>query len=190
MPEHASAAPPWPVGHVSDRRMKRCSVDADIWSMTLRLRTLRQLIALTLLASLLVVGLRPATAAAATPGEIRNSLERKINAARAERGLRRLRVNDTIQRYAQDHAGLMADLNSMFHDAAYFSEVPGDSMWAAENVGYVPAGSGAARRMHRAFMNSAGHRANILTARATHMGLGVVKHDGRVWVVERFADRS
>lgn len=157
--------------------------------MTLRLRTLRHLVVVALLACTLVVGLRPATAEAATHGQIRNSLERRINAAREERGLRRLRVNDTIQRGAQGHAGLMADLNTMFHDAAYFSEIPGDSEWAAENVGYVPAGSGAARRMHTAFMKSEGHRANILARRATHMGIGVVKRDGRVWVVERFADR-
>lgn len=158
--------------------------------MTLALSTGLRLTVVALLVCLFVAGLAPTSAEAATAGEIRNGLEHKINRSRANHGLRRLRVNLKIQRYAQDHADLMGDLNSMFHDTGdLWNEMPSDVEWVAENVGYVPGGSGAVRRMHKAFMNSAGHRANILTARATHMGIGVVKRNGTVWVVERFADR-
>lgn len=140
------------------------------------------------LPSLLLAGLNPATAEAATPAEVRDGLERRINAVRADRGLRRLRVNVTTQRYAQGHAEDMAALNIMFHDSNLWGEVPDGAWWLAENVGYVSAGPGVVRRMHRAYMNSDGHRANILNPRATHMGIGVARQDGKVWTVERFVD--
>ncbi len=157
--------------------------------MTLGIRTARGLLAVLLLIGLLLTGTRAPAAEAATAREIRTGIERRINDARTSRGLRKLRVNTTIQKYAQGHASLMGDINAMFHDtASLWSEMPDGAKWAAENVGYVPGGSGAAARMHRAFMNSDGHRANILKPRATHMGIGVVKRNGTVWVVERFAD--
>lgn len=156
--------------------------------MTLSYSTTRRLVAVALLACLFVVGTDAAPAEAATVSEIRNTIEKKINYARTSRGLRKLRINTTIQRYSQDHAKLMATSDSLFHDAAFAHEVPSGAGWVAENVGYVPGGSGAAKRAHKAFMDSYYHRENILTRRATHMAVGVVKRDGRVWVVERFAD--
>lgn len=156
--------------------------------MTFTHSTLRRLIVLTLLACLLVAVAPPPAAEAATVSEIRNGLERKINHARASRGLRKLRVNLIVQKYAQGHAKTMGTLNVMFHDSALWSESPSGTEWLAENVGYVSSGSGVVRRMHRAYMKSDGHRANILKPRATHMGIGVVKRDGKVWTVERFVD--
>lgn len=156
--------------------------------MTLRHSTIRQIAAVALLASLFVVGFQPEVAEAATAGEIRDGLERRINQSRAAHGLRTIRVNLTTQQYAQSHADRMGDFNAMFHDTNLWGEVPNDAEWVAENVGYVWQGPRAARRMHRAYMNSDGHRANILNPRATHMGIGVVKRDGKVWTVERFVD--
>jgi uncharacterized protein YkwD len=156
--------------------------------MTLDYSTARRLVALALLACLFVVGTGSPEAEAATASEIRNTTERKINHARTSRGLRKLRVNATIQQYSQGHARVMAGSLALFHDASFASEMPTGASWAAENVGYVSAGGGAARRVHKAFMDSYLHRKNILARRATHMGIGVVKRDGRIWVVERFAD--
>ena len=156
--------------------------------MTLPVATAQRLASLTLLACLFL-GTAATPAEAATVGEIRTSLEQRINRSRTAHGLRRIRVNVKIERHAQGHADLMGDLNSMFHDsAALWNEMPDGREWCGENVGYVPDGRGAARRMHRAYMNSAGHKANILKARATHMGIGVVKRNGYIWTVERFAD--
>lgn len=156
--------------------------------MALERRTVRRVATVALLVCLSVTGMNPPAAEAATVSEIRDGLEAKINRARASRGLRKLRVNVTTQKYAQGHATHMGDLNAMFHDAALWHEVPAGAEWLAENVGYVSAGSRVVRRMHRAYMNSDGHRANILKPRATHMGIGVVKRDGKVWTVERFVD--
>jgi uncharacterized protein YkwD len=146
-----------------------------------------------LLSLTLVLTLVPATPAFAidsrTAAEIRDRLERKINRTRERRDLRRLKVSDRMQDYAKDHAEDMARQGTIFHDARLAVEVLlGASCWG-ENVGYTSA-SDAADSLHTLFMHSAGHRENILRRRWTHMGIGVEKRNGRVYVVERFADAS
>jgi uncharacterized protein YkwD len=137
--------------------------------------------------------LAPATPAHAvdrsSEAQIRNRIEELINRARANHGLRRLKVNDRTQRYATDHAQDMARKGTIFHDAALPLEVLlGATSWG-ENVGYTTADR-AARKLHVMFMHSPGHRANILRPRFTHMGIGVEKRNGTVYVVERFADAT
>ena len=39
------------------------------------------------------------------------------------------------------------------------------------------------------FMNSSSHRANILSRRMTHMGIGVAKRGNYTYIVQRFIDR-
>lgn len=156
--------------------------------MTLHSATVRRLAILTLLACVLLA-VPQAPADAGTAAEIRTGIEERINRARDAGGLRPLRVHTKLQRYSQDHAARMGRLNSLFHDTTgLWSEAPTDTSWVGENVGVVPAGPGAARRMHKAYMNSKLHKANILRPRATHMGIGVAKRNGQVWTVERFAD--
>ncbi len=157
--------------------------------MTRKLRAARRLAAVSLAASLML-GLLPAPAVqAATVSEIRNGLERKINNARADRGLRRLKVEIITQTGAQGHAEWMSN-HGLIHDSSteLWTEVPAGAVWRAENIGWATKGLGVVKRLHRAFMNSPGHKANILARRATHIGIGVVKADGKVWVVERFVD--
>jgi uncharacterized protein YkwD len=140
----------------------------------------------------LVVGLAPAPPAEAlTANQVRNRLYDKVNKARDNHGMRRLRANTTIQHGAKRHTRTMADSGALFHDAALFNEVNKVSRqvwWAGENVGLTSTGKGAVKRLHRAFMGSSGHRANILNRRATHMGFGVVTRNGRVYVTQRFVD--
>jgi uncharacterized protein YkwD len=40
--------------------------------------------------------------------------------------------------------------------------------------------------MHRAFMHSPGHRANILNPAFRQAGIGIVKINGNLWVTEVF----
>lgn len=54
----------------------------------------------------------------------------------------------------------------------------------AENVGY----GGDEQSVHRALMNSSGHRANILDPRFTQIGIGVAWSGGRVWVTQVFRE--
>lgn len=160
--------------------------------MSVRRFSARHVVAIALLAALFATTLPTFTgeAEAATAVDIRKTLQRKINYARTSRGLRALKVNVYMTTWATDHAVKMGIAGSIFHDTSkrLWAEVPDGAWWRAENVGYVTAGPGAAKRMHRAFMRSSGHKANILKPRATHMGIGVVKLNGKVWVVERFAD--
>lgn len=158
--------------------------------MTVRRFSGRRLVAIALLAALFTTTLPALDAEAATAVRIRLQLQGKINKARQERGLRPLKVSALTTEFAKLHALEMANRGKIFHDSSteLWAEVPVGAWWRAENVGFVTAGSGEAKRMHRAFMRSDGHRANILKRRATHMGIGVVKMNGKVWVVERFAD--
>jgi uncharacterized protein YkwD len=119
--------------------------------------------------------------------EIRDRLEASINRDRAEHDLRRLRVSLYIQRRARSHAIHMANGDGIYHDSQVRSEVPDGATAWAENVGRTTA-QAVARRLHRAFMNSPSHRANILSGRMTHMGIGVAKGGNYTYVTERFAD--
>lgn len=165
-------------------------------------RALVRRVAVLAVAGSLFVGVLPvATAQAMTSPGIRSAIETKINKARERRGLRRLRVSTYVcpaamtrttcmQSFAANHAKKMAMVGEIFHDSAtrLWAEVPKIAWWRAENVGYVSQGTAPAYRMHRAFMRSDGHRANILKRRATHMGIGVYQTRRRVYVVERFVD--
>ena len=144
------------------------------------------------LAAALCVTLLPATPAEAadarTAGEIRNRVEYLINRDRARHGLRRLRVSSRMQFYATDHAARMSSAGTIFHDVSGLTyEVLRSATAWGENVG-MTASTDAARAAHRMFMNSPGHRANVLHRRWTHMGIGIVKRNGTTYIVERFAD--
>ena len=154
--------------------------------------------ALALVASLFVA-LVPSPAHAATQRQIRNRLYEKINNSRDNRDLRLLKRNDRLQTEAQEHARWMANnckpsqvpmaLLGGCHDVFRWGEYTSRAEWGGENIARLDTQSGIASVTHKAFMQSQGHCANILTRQATHMGVGVVKSNGVVYVVERFADR-
>ena len=150
----------------------------------------RQIVIALVLA--LCVSLVPATPAEAvdsrSPREIRNRIEYLINRQRARHGLRRLRINDRTQYYARRHANNMEQRRTLYHDPNLGNEVPNGCYAYAENVG-VTGADNAARSAMTMFMNSSSHRSNILSARMTHMGIGVATGGGRVWIVQRFIDR-
>jgi uncharacterized protein YkwD len=130
--------------------------------------------ALVLTASLLA----PPAASAATTRESR--MLAKINSARAQHGMGALRVNASLTRYARKHARQMGARGGLFH-TQNFRVI---CCWSriGENVGY----DRTVWRMHRAFMHSPGHRANILNPAFRQAGIGIVKIDGVLWVTEVF----
>lgn len=142
----------------------------------------------------LCLTLLPANPAAAADrrraAEIRDRVEYLINRDRSRHGLRRLRVSARVQYYARDHAKRMATVGTIFHDVTGLrSESLRSATSWGENVGMTTS-SDAARHAQRLFMSSTGHRANILKARWTHMGIGVAKRNGRTYIVQRFADAN
>lgn len=104
----------------------------------------------------------------------------RINAVRLAHGLRPLRVRESLTTYARSHSRAMSRQRTLFHTAD-FSVV---CCWSAiaENVG---TGFGV-RQVHRAFMASAPHRANILDPQMRAVGVGVVSVGDRLWVTEIF----
>lgn len=107
-----------------------------------------------------------------------------VNRERAANGLSVLRLDDTLSRYA-------AVKSQDMHDNGYFSHTsptygsPFDMMnffgitynYAGENIAM---GYSSPDAVMTAWMNSAGHRANILSANFTTLGVGYVA-DGGYW---------
>ena len=106
----------------------------------------------------------------ASPGD-EASFVSLINSERSSRGLNTLNVYWDLVDDARVHAGVMADADKIFHSSNLAGVTTG---WAAlgENVGVGPT----VGELHTAFMNSAGHRANIL-GDWDSIGVGVTPTD-------------
>ena len=122
--------------------------------------------------------------AVAEPGE--GDFVSRINADRASNGLDPLTVLSGLTTYARSHSEAMEADGQIYHSTAdqlrsmANSAAPG---WQrlGENVGT----GGSVASLHVAFMNSPGHRDNIL-GDFTHVGVGTVESDGRLYVTEIF----
>lgn len=107
-----------------------------------------------------------------------------INQSRADAGLPPLGHLGGLRDVARAQAVRMAQQNRLYHNpnlAADVNAVAPDWQRAGENVGQgydVPG-------LHQAFMNSPGHRANVL-GDFNYVGLGVVHANGFTWVAEVF----
>ena len=112
---------------------------------------------------------------------------RRINGARDDAGKGRLKLDPELSKAARSHTFGMANKDLLYH-------TPGDRLtskvtnWSTlgENVGvgnYV-------EELHKAFMDSHGHRDNILYTGFTHVGVGVVVRRERMWVTVIFEGRT
>ena len=115
-----------------------------------------------------------------------------VNAHRADAGLRPLRISYAVHRAAEHHARDQAAMQVMTHTGSDGSDAGQRirrqgytwSTWG-ENVAY---GYPTARAVVRAWMNSAGHRANILNRSFRHIGVGVQRGaDGLLYWTLDFA---
>ena len=109
-----------------------------------------------------------------------NAVHAEMNADRAAYGLRTLPTHGSLNAKAQAWAEKIARDGRLSHSTLSAS-VP--SCWRSlgENVGY---GTSAAS-VQDAYMNSSGHRANIL-GDFTRVGVGVTVTGGKMWVTEDF----
>ena len=105
----------------------------------------------------------------------------KMNQARAARGIPKLTTRSGLVTVARNWAATMAGQSKLYHNPQLTSAV-NNWRYVGENVGYGPD----ALTVHVAFMNSPGHRANILDRDYTEVGVGAVVRNGRVWVAEVF----
>lgn len=165
------------------------------------LRRARLIAALALVA----VGYAP-PAAAAPHGTVAARSERAVlellNDARERRGLRPLSQSTELARAAQRHASDMAARSYFAHEsldgrtfadrirsAGYLSGFPG--RWKlAENLAWATGDKASARPVVAAWMDSSGHRRNILDRTFRQIGFGLRKHDGRTVYVTEFGARG
>ncbi len=104
-----------------------------------------------------------------------------VNQTRAQYGRSALRDNLQLDQKAQAWAEHLARYNTLAH-----SNLPSGITYQwrslAENVGY----GGSIEQVHQAYLNSPGHRANILDPRWNYMGTGVAWRGSRVFTVQVF----
>lgn len=101
-----------------------------------------------------------------------------VNQERTNRGLKALQVDMTLVKTARMKSNDMIAKKYFAHQSPTYGS-PFDLMksqgvtyrTAGENL----AGAGSVSSAHTNLMNSSGHRANILNANFTHIGIGVVK---------------
>lgn len=104
-----------------------------------------------------------------------------INNARAAHGTPRLAASSALRSSAASWAASMARSNTLAHNPHLSSSVSGWKV-LGENVGVGDSVSS----LESAFWASAGHRANMLDAEFTQLGVAVVDVGGRLWVAEEF----
>lgn len=105
-----------------------------------------------------------------------------VNQARASAGLPGLIHNPAMDSVALRWANQMGASNSMVHNPSYSTQIPSGWSRAGENIAM---GQPTPSEMHTAWMNSAGHRANIL-GDFTDIGIAFVTVNGTTWGVEDF----
>ena len=109
---------------------------------------------------------------------------RLINQSRAEHGLPALQAYGPIRDIARGQSARMGQEKRLYHNPALRDEVARavpDWQRAGENVGQGWDVEG----LHKAFMNSPGHRANVL-GDFNYVGVGVIHANGYTWVTEVF----
>ncbi|MGS2614735.1 CAP domain-containing protein [Micromonospora sp. LZ34] len=131
----------------------------------------------------------PAGGAGVAPGGNVSSQAREVvnlvNAERAKAGCRALSIDDKLMTAAQRHSQDQADHQNMSHTGSDGSDA-GDRL---DRVGYswrtygenVAWNQKTPAAVMDAWMNSSGHRANILNCAFTEIGVGIASSNGPYW---------
>ena len=104
---------------------------------------------------------------------------RLMNRARENAGLPRLSLDPEASKVARKHSREMVE-RDLLHHTPSSTLVRRVTRWEilGENVGV----GSTVDSLHRAFMDSPPHRANVLYAKFRHVGVGVTRSDDRMWV--------
>ena len=111
-----------------------------------------------------------------------------INQERLANGLAPLTYDNELAACAQTYSAYMAENDYFDHTSAkgetfqdrIFTSVP-DVIAAAESIAF---GFTSGKSVCAAWMNSSAHRANILSAEYTHVGIGFSRGDNSYWVAD------
>ncbi len=149
--------------------------------------TIRNLAVSAVLVGLLVGLVAPSAQAGTYGGKYRDrgQMLKATNASRQYRDLKRVDLNHNMSRLARKHSAKMARVGSLFHTSNPSKFYLRGTRWSwwGENVGVT---SGSVRDVQKAFMHSAGHRANILNRSFRRVAIGAVRVDGLLWVTVFF----
>jgi uncharacterized protein YkwD len=112
-------------------------------------------------------------------------MAKKINKSRSSHDKRKLSLDPHLSKVARNHTRSMTSSGSLFHSSNLGSKV---TRWKSlgENVGYASS----VNELHKLFMQSEGHRANILNGSYSYVGIGVIKKDGYTWTTVVFESKK
>jgi hypothetical protein len=141
---------------------------------------------LALLATVTSLTLLTASPAHAAPGADEQDFLNQTNASRAQNGLPALQWDDGLANIARSWSAQMSSSQTLSHNGNLVGQIEQwvTNQWTriGENVGY----GGSVSQLHTAFMNSPGHRANIM-GDYNRVGIGVVRDGtGTIWVTLDF----
>ena len=136
-----------------------------------------------LLAILIAVALTVLGVATPAFASYSSTLASLVNHDRAAHGLAPLARSSALDAVASRWAHQMAANDKMSHNPSLASQVPSGWRALGENVAM---GQPSPQAMEAAWMNSPGHRANILGS-YTHVGVAFIVANGYTWGVEVFA---
>lgn len=146
--------------------------------------------------SLLIGAICWASPVAAGPNDIARAIHEALNFSRTRAGLTPLRANDRLTRAARGHAATMLRTGEMSHTAGG-TRLTGRVRKAgytyrriSENIAWVSRRNASdivlARTFHSMWMGSSGHRKNMLDARVSEVGVGVVQAGRKTYAVQVF----
>ena len=140
----------------------------------------------------------PALALAA-PRDIATMISSFTDEIRRDRGLRRLTLSNRLGDAANEFSQVLADVRELSHtvdgqglsDRAYAARYRFRRL--GENIGWTSKereDQAIARDLVERWMNSPGHRANILNPRFKDIGIGVTKTQDRTYAVQIFGTKA
>lgn len=149
-------------------------------------RMLSGVVAAVAVATTSVAAVVPATTAGAGDYRFKRTekcMMRKINHARANHGLRRLRWDKQLGYVGRRHARAMADARAIWDDPDLGNKV---TRW--RSVGENSGMAGGCKKLFWAFMRSPSHRANIL-GHYRYVGVGTDRAGGSLYAAQVFEYR-
>lgn len=128
--------------------------------------------------------------------EVETAIFNKVNEERKKAGVPALTYNTTMQKYARIKSQDMGDNNYFSHEDLngnlITTQMKNDGVsykaWG-ENIAYISGVSDAnalAEQFMTKWMNSSGHRANILSTNFSSIGVGVYKIGNKVYATQEF----
>ena len=127
---------------------------------------------------------------------VETAIFNKVNEERTKVGVSKLTYNATMQKYARIKSQDMGDNNYFSHEDLngnlITTQMKNDGVsykaWG-ENIAYISGVSDAnalAEQFMTQWMNSSGHRANILSTNFSSIGVGVYKIGNKVYATQEF----